>query len=395
MLLITKDHMYTIQHLLKVIKAAMLLPLIFLLGCSLSNGSGAVAAPESHRQSPPHHAAGKFRNPHLESKGRWGDFWRWRLGLGPQEKTALPLESMPAYQPEVLSPDLNSLNHADPETIQVTWLGHATFLLQVAGLNILTDPMFSDRASPVKFAGPKRLVPPPLRPEELPPIHAVVISHNHYDHLDRDSVRRLGPEVTFFVPLGLAAWFRQAGLPKVQELDWWQTAAFGPIRLHCVPSQHFSMRSPFDANRTLWAGWVLETPAGQIFFAGDTGYSPDFREIGRRLGPMRLALIPIGGYMPRWFMKPMHLDPPEAVQVHRDVGAQQSIGMHWGTFKLTEEPLAEPPLYLRQVLAAQQLPPEQFLVLRHGETKVFSANPGSPVTARPDRRGIVKPGPDG
>ncbi len=383
--------MYTIQHLLKVIKALILLPLVFLLGCAGSGGSEGPVPPESHGQSPaPHHAAGKFRNPYLPATGRWGDFWRWRLGLGPQENTALPRESLPPYQPKILSPDLNCLNHADPQTIQVTWLGHATFLIQVAGLNILTDPMFSDRASPVKFAGPKRLVPPPLRPEELPPIDAVVISHNHYDHLDKDSVTRLGPAASFFVPLGLADWFRQAGLPRVQELDWWQSATFGPIRVHCVPAQHFSIRTPFDANKTLWAGWVVETPAGKIFFAGDTGYSKDFREIGRRLGPMRLALIPIGGYMPRWFMKPMHLDPPAAIQVHRDVGAQQSIGMHWGTFKLTEEPLAEPPLYLRQVLAEQQIPQEQFLVMGFGETRVFSAAPER-VAVLPSNQGVGGP----
>ncbi|MGQ9922267.1 MAG: MBL fold metallo-hydrolase, partial [Desulfobacca sp.] len=366
---------YIILSRFQVMKIALLLPLIFLHGCPVSKVVDGAASSESYKLAPAHHGAGKFRNPHLAAKGRWGDFWRWRFGLGPQEKTALPPETIPDYQPEVLTPDLNCLNHADPQTIQVTWLGHATFLVQVAGLNILTDPMFSDRASPVQFAGPKRLIPPPLRPEELPPIHAVVISHNHYDHLDRNSVKRLGSGVTFFVPLGLATWFRQAGLPKVRELDWWQSAPFDRIRFHCVPVQHFSIRTPFDANRTLWAGWVLATPAGKIFFAGDTGYSPDFWDIGRRLGPMRLALIPIGGYMPRWFMRPMHLDPREAVQVHRDVGAQQSIGMHWGTFKLTEEPLAEPPLYLRQVLAEEQLPPEQFLILRCGETKVFAADP--------------------
>ncbi len=183
--------------------------------------------------------------------------------------------------------------------------------------------------------------------------------------------QNLGNKVKFFVPLGLSRWFQEAGLDNVTELDWWQFAELGPIRLHCVPAQHFSMRTPFDTNRVLWAGWVLSTPSGNIFFAGDTGYSPDFREIGQRLGPMRLALIPIGGYMPRWFMKPMHLDSREAVWVHRDVQSQQSIGMHWGTFKLTEEPLVEPPLYLQQVLQEENIPQERFIVLRFGETRIF------------------------
>ncbi len=189
--------------------------------------------------------------------------------------------------------------------------------------------------------------------------------------LDLATVKKLGNQVKFFVPLGLSSWFQKAGLDKVTELDWWQSAEFGPIRFHCVPAQHFSMRTPFDANKVLWAGWVLSTPAGNIFFAGDTGYSPDFREIGQRLGPMRLALIPIGGYMPRWFMKPMHLNPHEAVLVHQDIRSQQSIGMHWGTFKLTEESLAEPPLFLQQVLQEKNIAPEKFIVLRFGETRIL------------------------
>ncbi len=353
--------------------------MVFLILGQVCGGRAAAGKPdgEEAQARPWQRPDGTFRNPHLPATGRsrWGDFWRWRLGLGPQEATALPREELPPYRPQVERPDLNHLNHADPRTIQVTWLGHATFLIQAGGLNVLTDPIFSDRASPVGFAGPKRLAPPPLRPEELPPIQAVLISHNHYDHLDRASVVALGRQVSFFVPLGLAKWFQQVGLPQVQELDWWQSVSFGPLRLHCVPAQHFSIRSPWNANRSLWAGWVMETPAGKIYFAGDTGYSPDFQEIGRRLGPMRLALIPIGGYMPRWFMRPMHLDPPEAVQVFQDVQAHQAIGMHWGTFRLTEEPPSEPPLYLQRVLQQQGIPEDRFLVLRLGETRVFSPLP--------------------
>lgn len=367
--------MATTLNLIPIVKGIMLWPIIIILGCSGTvTARGSSSPPAQVRANGAPYQNGKFRNPHLPAKGRWGDFWRWRLGLGPKEENVVAAALVSPYQPQILRPDQNSLNHADPQTIQITWLGHATFLIQVAGLNILTDPMFSERASPLSFVGPKRLIPLPLHQEELPPIQAAVISHNHYDHLDEASVKKLGPTVTFFVPRGLARWFQQRGLPLAQELDWWQTTEFGPIRLHCVPTQHFSMRSPFDANKTLWGGWVLETPAGNIFFAGDTGYSPDFQEIGQRHGPFRLALIPIGGYMPRWFMKPMHVNPEEAVQIHRDVRAQQSIGMHWGTFKLTEEPVAEPPLFLQQVLRAQQLPEEQFLVLRPGETKVFSAD---------------------
>lgn len=319
---------------------------------------------------------GRFANPHFSQGNRLVGFLRWRLGLGPQEEPALSPEVLPPFRPKLSKPDLNHLNHPDPTMIQVTWLGHSTFLIQVAGLNLLTDPIFSDRASPVSFLGPKRLVPPPLPLADLPPIDAVLISHNHYDHLDRPTVLALGPKTTFFVPLGLKRWFLRAGLPQVTEADWWQTCTFGPLTVTAVPAQHFSLRRPGDANTSLWCGWMLTTPAGQIFFAGDTGYSPDFREIGRRFGPVRLALIPIGGYRPRWFMQPMHLDPPEAVRVHLDIQARQSIGMHWGTFRLTEEDPAEPPLYLRRAAAAAGLPADSFFTLDFGETRVFP--PDSP-----------------
>ena len=263
-----------------------------------------------------HYISGKFRNLH-SNKNRRGDFFRWRFGLGPKELPALDPEVVPAFHPHLVKPDSNTLHHADPDTIQITWIGHDTFLIQVAGLNILTDPIFSERASPFSFIGPKRIVPPPMQLDDLPPIQATIISHNHYDHLDAATIAKLGNSVNCFVPLGVANWFRDLGVEHVTELDWWQSVALGPIRFHCVPAQHFSMRTPFDANSALWCGWVLTTPAGNIFFAGDTGYSVDFREIGQRLGPMRLALIPIGGYMPRWFMKPMHLNPAEAVRVHQ------------------------------------------------------------------------------
>lgn len=320
---------------------------------------------------PPHHTANGFRNPYIASQGRFMDFFRWRLGLGPNEEPALPPAEVPPYHPESVPPDLDRIYHPPADRMQVTWIGHSSFLIQVDGLNILTDPIFSERASPVTFAGPRRVAPPGLSLTQLPPIQAVLISHNHYDHLDIRTVVSLGNQPRFFVPLGLARWFNKNDLDNVVELDWWQSASFGPIRVHCVPAQHFSMRTTFDANETLWSGWVLETAAGKMFFSCDTGYSPDFKEIGRRLGPMRLALIPIGGYMPRWFMRPMHVNPEEAVLIHQDVGSAQSIGMHWGTFKLTDEPLGEPPRFLQRVLRQAGIPEDKFIVLRFGETGVF------------------------
>ncbi len=334
-------------------------------GCEFSRPSVSAAAP------PAHHTEQGFRNLHIGPRGRRLDFFRWRLGLEPREAPALtPAELAGADGPEVAPPDFNSLNHAHPDRIQVTWIGHSTFLLQTAGLNILTDPHFSPRASPVGFAGPRRRRPPGIPLAELPPIDLVVVSHNHYDHLDRATVLALQDRFRprFVVPLGLKSWFAGEGIEAVTELDWWQNAHLGAVQVTCVPAQHFSIRTPFDANRTLWAGFVLDTPAGRIFFAGDTGYSPDFKEIGDRLGPMRLALIPIGGYMPRWFMQPVHVNPPEAVRVHQDVQSRLSIGMHWGTFPLTEEPWSEPPAYLRKAVAAAGLARESFVTVALGRT---------------------------
>jgi N-acyl-phosphatidylethanolamine-hydrolysing phospholipase D len=320
---------------------------------------------------PPHGGPRGFRNLHLDPTSRVLDLLRWQLGFGPREEPALPPEMVPPYRAAIMAPDLGRINRPDPTQIQVTWIGHSTFLVQMAGINILTDPIWSERASPTPWAGPKRYVPPGLNWQDLPGIDAVIISHNHYDHLDLATVKRLGKGTGFFVPLGLARWFRGAGLSKVVELDWGEAAGLGPIRLHCVPAQHFSSRGLFDRDVSLWASWVLEGPPGRLFFACDTGYSPDFKEIGAHFGPVRLSLLPIGGYQPRWFMRPMHVDPPEAVKIHRDLRSQQSIGMHWGTFKLTDEPLGEPPLYLARSLSEAGLAAESFLVLKIGETRTF------------------------
>ncbi len=342
--------------------------LLSCLGCANDTGK---ADPEGDTP-PPHHGPQGFRNPHLPAGGRkFRDFLAWQLGLGPKETPALPPAEVPAYHPRIVAPDLERLRNPDPQTIQVTWIGHDTFLIQVAGLNLLTDPIFSERCSPVSFLGPQRKAPPGVAFESLPRIDAVIISHNHYDHLDAPTVQRLGNGPQYFVPLGLAAWFKGLGLNNVREFDWWQAAALGPIQLTSVPAQHFSMRTPFDRNRTLWCGWVLETLAGPLYFAGCSGYSPDFQKIGAHFGPLRLALIPIGCYQPRWFMAPMHVNPPEAVRAHRELLSRQSIGIHWGTFRLTDEPMGEPPLYLEKALKEAGVPPEEFITLAIGETKVF------------------------
>ena len=312
----------------------------------------------------PHRTAEGFRNnyPHAEK----GGFWRWKWQ---QWRAGLPRAPEGGYRFETARPDLS----ANPS---VTWVGHATVLLRVGGLNVLTDPHFSERASPLSFAGPRRVVPPIPALAELPHIHAVVVSHNHYDHLDLESVTRLsmqeGGSPRFFVPLGLKDWFARHGMRDVVELDWWESVQFSGLELHLVPVQHWSKRALNDDNRTLWGGWVLRHPELSFFFAGDTGYSRDFADVRARFGGFDLAAIPIGAYAPRWFMHIMHLDPAEAVQAHRDLNARQSLAIHWGTFdNLTDESLYEPPRLLAAERQKAGLRPEAFLVLKHGETRVL------------------------
>lgn len=316
---------------------------------------------------PAHHRTSGFRNPHDDSDRGLLAFLKWQLHRGPYEPPALPAVDIPNYRPEFAPPDHERIQTPDPDQIQITWIGHATFLVQVAGVNLLTDPIFSQRCSPVSFSGPERVARPGLTFDELPEIHAVVISHNHYDHLDAPTIERLGSRPQYFVPLGLTAWFRTHGIARVFEADWWQSCRFRGLRFHAVPAQHFSGRSPFDRDKTLWCGWVIESPLGNIYFAGDTGYSPAFREIGERFGSMVVAMIPIGAYKPRWFMSPVHVDPPQAVRIHQDVRSQNSLAMHWGTFNLTDERLAEPPVYLAKALDDAGIGAEQFRVLRFGE----------------------------
>ncbi|GAB3036820.1 MBL fold metallo-hydrolase [Bowmanella dokdonensis] len=259
---------------------------------------------------------------------------------------------------------------------RVTWLGHSSFLISIGDLHILTDPILTDRASPVSFAGPKRLAPLPYSFEDLPQIDHVVISHNHYDHLDQPTIEALGQGPVYHVPLGLKAWFDDIGLQKarVEEYDWWQTRQLAGLTLTATPTQHWSARSLFDRRETLWAGWHLAVGNFSVWFAGDTGYnSYDFVETGRRFGPVDLALIPIGAYSPRDFMKPYHVNPAEAVKIHQEVQAQFSIGMHWSTFQLSAEPLDEPAQLLDQAMASQpDVAP--FVTLAIGESRYFPSN---------------------
>jgi len=310
----------------------------------------------------------KYYNEYPTPTRGLGSILRWQLGGGPVEPPLVPPDQLPPYRPQSVTP--RSLNQPPPGLIQVTWIGHSTFLIQLDGRNLLTDPIFGN-CQPIPSARLRRMAPPGIAFADLPPIHDVLISHCHYDHLDDPTIRRLGGEPQYWLPSGLAPWFQRRELWRCRELAWWQSAPLAEgWELHAVPAQHFAARSFHDRDTTHWCGWVLRRGNRAIYFAGDTGYCPTFRKIGERFGGFDLALIPIGAYRPRWIMQPIHVDPREAVQIHLDVRSRQSVACHWGTFRLTDEPPGEPPVALRQAMLDHGLPAEQFRTLRFGESIV-------------------------
>ncbi len=252
----------------------------------------------------------------------------------------------------------------------VTFVGHSTFLIQTPAVNILTDPMYSQRAGPLNVVGPRRVRPPAVPFEQLPPISTVLLSHNHYDHCDLRTLRQLAArfDPLIVTPLGNGALARSAGARRIEELDWWEEATTAPLPITLTPAHHFSARGPFDRNRALWGGFALLVGHRRIFFAGDTAYAPFFSEIRQRLGPIDLALLPIGAYEPRWFMHSVHMNPAEAVQAHLDLDATESIGMHFGTFQLTTEGIDDPLHGLDEALRARNVPTSQFRTLGFGES---------------------------
>jgi L-ascorbate metabolism protein UlaG (beta-lactamase superfamily) len=259
--------------------------------------------------------------------------------------------------------------------LAATFVGHATWLLRLGSVTVLTDPVWSERCSPVSFAGPRRVRRPGLAFETLPRVDVTLVSHGHYDHLDLPTLTRIAEvhRPPFVTPLGHAPLLARHAVGPVHEMDWWQTWQ-GPrgLLVTLVPSRHFSARSLFDRNRALWGGFVLERDGRRIYFAGDSAYGPHFGDIAERLGPFDLALLPIGAYAPRWFMRPVHMDPDEAVCAYADLGSPATLAMHWGTFQLTDEPIDEPVRRLGQACAAAGIAVDRFRVLEHGETVVDS-----------------------
>ncbi len=249
----------------------------------------------------------------------------------------------------------------------LTWIGHATFAARLGGQTIVTDPVWSRSLHGVV----PRLVAPGVAFEAMPKIDVVLISHNHYDHLDAPTLKRIGPDALYVVPEGNGPLLRRLGLPKVVELDWWQRHTHGELEITCVPARHWSMRMPWDRNDGLWGGFVVAGPEATVYHSGDTGLFDDFAEIGQRCGPIDYAMLPIGAYEPRWFMEPQHMNPDDAVSAFEMLGAKHLVGMHWGTFVLTDEPLAEPPERTEAIWKQRSYDQERLLILPVGGHRAF------------------------
>lgn len=317
-----------------------------------------------------HDPDGGYRNPwptaRFEERGTVLRWWWERI------RRSLP----PNPDPDELPPGETALAppDAEPGELRATWIGHSTFLIQVDGLNLLTDPHFSERASPLPFAGPRRFVPPGIALDALPRIDAVLLSHDHYDHLDAPSVAalgaRFGESLRWFTPLGYRGWLAELGVHAVTELDWWEEAPLAAGRVRCLPAQHWTSRSPLSRFQRLWSSWSLEAAGRGVYFGGDSGWFPGYAEIGERAGPFDLVLLPIGAYEPRWFMKPSHMNPAEAVRAYLELGGRGLFGaMHWGTFRLTDEDPLEPPVRTRVAWSEAGLAPERLWIAAHGESR--------------------------
>lgn len=356
-----------------------LLALAFVVSAGVSALYASQSVNANYNAAKPHHTPDGFKNnyPHETNQ----NFWKWQWERLSNGVAPTPEGGWQSFLPSV-KPDVAFLKSNRTERT-ITWLGHATVLVQTGGVNIITDPVFSERTAPVQFAGPKRQVPFMLTIDELPDIDVVFVSHNHYDHLDLGTIQQFKgrfPNAKYIVPLGLKAWFDEQGVDNVRALDWWDVVRYGHISYTFTPAQHWSKRSLSDTNRSLWGGIVIEdqtpvinapqTQPWRFIYTGDTGYSKDFKDIAAKFpGGFDWAAIPIGAYEPRWFMKAQHVNPDESVQIFTDLGAKQALSVHWGTWRLTDEALDQPPKDLAIALKKMALPDDRFHVFKNGEMR--------------------------
>jgi len=300
----------------------------------------------------------RFKNTNEEAAGKsFRDFLKWTFTNKKPELVAI--DSSDEWK------ELDS-----GSTDYMVWIGHATYLINKDNLTILTDPVFSKRASPIRLAGPKRLIPPAIPIDKLPKIDVITVSHNHYDHLDLRSLKKIykaNPNAIFLVPKGDKRRLERRGIENVIEFLWWEEIEIKGSKFTFTPVQHWSARGIADRNKSLWGGWFMNLKTETIYHAGDTGYSKDFIETKKRLGSPSISLIPVGAYAPRWFMKTNHVNPPEAIQIAIDLESERNFGMHWGTFQLTDEEILEPPKLLKESLRDQGLPDNFFNILKPGQ----------------------------
>lgn len=370
------------MHFSRSLRAALCLLGFFgfssLSGCSNIN--------RHYDPAKPHHTPEGFRNNYSPNpaykrpEASAATAWLKRIRNWTDEKSSTD----PSRALLPVKPDLPFI-HSNMDVPAVTWIGHATFLVQMGnGLNILTDPIFEDRASPLSFIGPRRHQAPGLAISELPRIDAILLSHSHYDHLSLQCLRALyaqkGGPPTFFAPLGVDLWLQEnvtgGDASHIVKMDWWDSANLKGTEIHLLPVQHWSSRTPWDRNETLWGAFALRRPGFSFFFSGDLGYSQDIKDIAARFKGFDLAAIGIGAYQPLWYRN-SHVSPEEAVQIHTDLGIKRSIGMHWGTFAMGEERLDQPLDDLSVARKKLGVKENEFFVLRHGETFAVGSGPAA------------------
>lgn len=337
---------------------ALFILILFFVAVSLSIGWG-LSTRKYEGPATDHFDGKRFRNPGSVEAKKFADVMKWMIDREKGEWKEV-VDTAPGNPP---------IAELDEGRIRITFINHSSMLIQAGGVNILTDPIWSLRASPFQWIGPKRMRPPGIRFEDLPEIHLTLISHNHYDHLDANTVRALEEKFRplFIVPLGVSDYLKKIGVANTRELDWHEKRRFSEnLEIISTPAIHFSGRGLMDRDASLWCGFVLKTPAGSVYFAGDTGYGDVFKEIGEKYGPFAAAILPIGAYKPQWFMSPIHVSPEEAARIHLDIKSEKSIAAHFGCFPLADEGMDEAGEDLEKAKSKYGLE-NDFVVLKEGD----------------------------